>query len=81
LPILVADCEAGRLLYLRGDLKNQRPSQFSGTSIAKLFCGEAANRAAHNAVQIYGGYGYSARVSGGALLPAMAKVLNIYEAL
>jgi alkylation response protein AidB-like acyl-CoA dehydrogenase len=76
---MVADCEAGRLLYLRAaDLKTKGVRNTLETSIAKLFCGEAANRAAHNAVQIYGGYGYSDEYPVERYFRD-AKVLNIYE--
>ncbi len=76
---MVADCEAGRLLYLRAaHLKNKGVRNTLETSIAKLFCGEAANRAAHNAVQIYGGYGYSDEYPVERYFRD-AKVLNIYE--
>ncbi len=76
---MVADCEAGRLLYLRSAyLKNKDVRNTRETSIAKLFCAEAANRAAHNAVQIYGGYGYSDEYPVERYFRD-AKVLNIYE--
>lgn len=76
---MVTDCEAGRLLYLRAaDLKNKGVRNTLETSLAKLFCGEAANRAAHNAVQIYGGYGYSDEYPVERYFRD-AKVLNIYE--
>lgn len=76
---MVADCEAGRLLYLRAaHLKTKDVRNTLETSIAKLFCGEAANRAAHNAVQIFGGYGYSDEYPVERYFRD-AKVLNIYE--
>ncbi len=76
---MVADCEAGRLLYLRAaHLKNKNVRNTLETSLAKLFCGEAANRAAHNAVQIFGGYGYSDEYPVERYFRD-AKVLNIYE--
>lgn len=76
---MVADCEAGRLLYLRAaHLKNKGVRNTLETSIAKLFCGEAANRAAHNAVQIFGGYGFSDEYPVERYFRD-AKVLNIYE--
>jgi alkylation response protein AidB-like acyl-CoA dehydrogenase len=76
---MVADCEAGRLLYLRAaHLKNKGVRNTLETSIAKLFCGEAANRAGHNAVQIFGGYGYSDEYPVERYFRD-AKVLNIYE--
>jgi alkylation response protein AidB-like acyl-CoA dehydrogenase len=76
---MVADAEAGRLLYLRAaHLKNKGVRNSLETSIAKLFCGEAANRAAHNAVQIFGGYGFSDEYPVERFFRD-AKVLNIYE--
>ncbi len=76
---MVAECEAGRLLYLRAaHLKNKGVRNTLETCIAKLYCGEAANRAAHNAVQIFGGYGYSDEYPVERYFRD-AKVLNIYE--
>ncbi len=76
---MVADCEAGRLLYLRAaTLKNKGVRNTRETSIAKLFCGEAANKAGHNAVQIFGGYGFSDEYPVERFFRD-AKVLNIYE--
>ena len=57
---MVVDTEAARLLLWRaGDLKNNGKPSTRETSIAKLFASEAAQRAADNAIQIHGGYGYS----------------------
>lgn len=76
---MVCDAEAGRLLYLRAaHLKNKDVRNTLETSLAKLFCGEAANRAGHNAVQIFGGYGYSDEYPVERYFRD-AKVLNIYE--
>jgi alkylation response protein AidB-like acyl-CoA dehydrogenase len=76
---MVVECEAGRLLYLRAaDLKNKGVRNTLETSLAKLFCGEAANRAAHNAVQIFGGYGFSDEYPVERYFRD-AKILNIYE--
>jgi len=76
---MVVDCEAGRLLYLRAaHLKNKGVRNTMETSLAKLFCGEAANRAGHNAVQIFGGYGYSDEYPVERYFRD-AKILNIYE--
>ncbi len=76
---MVADCEAGRLLYLRAaHLKTKGVRNTLETSIAKLFCGEAANRAGHDAVQIFGGYGFSDEYPVERYFRD-AKVLNIYE--
>ncbi|MCL6612039.1 MAG: acyl-CoA dehydrogenase family protein [Peptococcaceae bacterium] len=51
--------ELGRLMYLKGGwLKdNGRPYTLEA-SIAKLFCSEMATKAALEAIQIHGGYGY-----------------------
>jgi hypothetical protein len=76
---MVVDAEAGRLLYLRAaHLKNKGVRNTRETSLAKLFCGEAANRAGHNAVQIFGGYGFSDEYPVERFFRD-AKVLNIYE--
>jgi alkylation response protein AidB-like acyl-CoA dehydrogenase len=76
---MVVECEAGRLLYLRAaHLKNKGVRNTLETSLAKLFCGEAANKAGHNAVQIFGGYGFSDEYPVERFFRD-AKVLNIYE--
>ncbi|MBI5048894.1 MAG: acyl-CoA dehydrogenase family protein [Deltaproteobacteria bacterium] len=57
---MVVDCDAARLLvYRAGHLKNKGIKNTVETSIAKYFASEAANRAASDAVQIFGAYGYS----------------------
>lgn len=57
---MAVDCDAARLLvYRAGHLKNKGTVNTIETSIAKYFASEAANRAASDAVQIFGGYGYS----------------------
>ncbi|HCY18221.1 MAG: acyl-CoA dehydrogenase [Deltaproteobacteria bacterium GWC2_42_51] len=57
---MIVDCDAARLLvYRAGHLKNKGIKNTIETSIAKYFASEAANRAASDAVQIFGGYGYS----------------------
>lgn len=57
---MAVDCDAARLLvYRAGHLKNKGKVNTIETSIAKYFASEAANRAASDAVQIFGGYGYS----------------------
>ncbi|MCL4870132.1 MAG: acyl-CoA dehydrogenase family protein [Anaerolineae bacterium] len=47
------------LVWKAGWLKNQGRRNTRETSMAKWFCTEAANRAANDAVQIHGAYGYS----------------------
>ena len=52
--------DAGELLVWKaGWLKNQGIRNTRETSMAKWFCTEAARRAADDAVQIHGAYGYS----------------------
>lgn len=52
--------DIGELLVLKaGWLKNQGIRNARETSMAKWYCTEAANRAANDAVQIHGAYGYS----------------------
>jgi alkylation response protein AidB-like acyl-CoA dehydrogenase len=76
---MVADCEAGRFLVLRAaHLKNKGVRNTRETSIAKLFCAEAAHRAAHNAVQIFGGYGFSEEYPAARYFRD-GRVLSLYE--
>ncbi|MBN1955200.1 MAG: acyl-CoA dehydrogenase family protein [Anaerolineae bacterium] len=54
------DYEIARLLYLRaGWLKNQGVRNTQQTSLCKWFATEASFRAASDAVQVHGSYGYS----------------------
>lgn len=51
--------DAGRLLaYRAAQLKDEGQPVHRESSMAKLFCSQAANFAANEAVQIHGGYGY-----------------------
>ncbi|MFC9762039.1 acyl-CoA dehydrogenase family protein [Rhodococcus jostii] len=53
------DADAGRLLTWRAADLIERGEPFgTAASKAKYFCSEAAVRAANNAIQIFGGYGY-----------------------
>jgi glutaryl-CoA dehydrogenase (non-decarboxylating) len=57
---MALDYQAARLLYLQaGWLKNQGIRNTRETSAAKWFATEASFRAASEAVQIHGAYGYS----------------------
>jgi len=57
---MASDYEAARLLWLKaGWLKNQGKRNTRETSLAKLFACEAAERAASDAVQVHGAYGFS----------------------
>ena len=76
---MTVDCEAGRFLVLRAaHLKNKGVRNTRETSIAKLFCAEAAHRAAHNAVQIFGGYGFSEEYPAARYFRD-GRVLSLYE--
>jgi len=58
---MVLDIESGRLLvYRAGHLKNKKVPNTRETSLAKYHCSEMVNRVAYNAIQILGGYGFSA---------------------
>ena len=55
------ELEAARLLLMNAAFrKEQRRSFAKEASMAKLFASEAANRACYEALQIFGGYGYTA---------------------
>lgn len=76
---MAVDCECGRLLVLRAAYKKDLGVRNTReTSMAKLFCADAANRAAYNAVQIYGGYGFSEEYPV-ARIYRDARVLSLYE--
>ena len=76
---MVVDCEAARLLvYRAGHLKNKGVRNTLETSIAKYFASEAAVRAAIDAIQVHGGYGYSNEYPVERYLRD-AKVATIYE--
>lgn len=73
------DAEAARLLvYKAGDLKNRGVRSTLETSVAKYFASEAAVRAATDAIQVHGGYGYSNEYPVERYLRD-AKVATIYE--
>jgi butyryl-CoA dehydrogenase len=56
---MATEIEAARLLTLRAAVLKDRGLQCAmQASMAKLFASEVANRAAQDAVQIHGGYGY-----------------------
>ncbi len=73
------NAEAGRLLVLRAaDKKDKGVRNTRETSMAKLFCGDMAQKAAYNAVQIFGGYGFSEEYPA-ARYYRDARVLTLYE--
>ena len=60
IAVMVRDYEMARLLYLRaGWMKNNGQRNTRETSLAKWFATDASFRAAAEAVQIHGAYGYS----------------------
>lgn len=76
---MVLDCEAARLLvYRAGHLKNKGVPNTRETSLAKWYASEAAVKAALNAIQIHGGYGYSDEYPVERYLRD-AKVATLYE--
>ncbi|GMR04588.1 MAG: acyl-CoA dehydrogenase family protein [Thermodesulfobacteriota bacterium] len=76
---MVVDRDAARLLvYRAGNLKNKGVRNTLETSIAKYYASEAAVRAATDAIQIHGAYGYSNEYPVERYLRD-AKVATIYE--
>lgn len=73
------DVDAARLLTWRvADLINRGQPFATESSTAKLFASEAAVRAASNALQVHGGYGYIDEYPAGKLLRD-ARVMTLYE--
>ncbi len=73
------DAEAARLLvYQAGWTKNQGKRSTIPVSIAKYYATEAAKRAADNAIQIHGGYGFSDEYAP-AQLWRDGRVASLYE--
>lgn len=73
------DVDAARLLTWRvADLIDRGEEFATEASKAKLFASEAAVRAANNALQVYGGYGYIDEYPVGKLLRD-ARVMTLYE--
>jgi butyryl-CoA dehydrogenase len=58
---MATEIDAARLLVLRAaSLKDQKTVRHTSESaVAKLFASEMATRVTHQALQVYGGYGYS----------------------
>ncbi|MET7717192.1 acyl-CoA dehydrogenase family protein [Streptomyces sp. NPDC005407] len=73
------DVAAARLLTWRvADLIDRGENFATAASQAKLFASEAAVRAANNALQVFGGYGYIDEYPVGKLLRD-ARVMTLYE--
>jgi alkylation response protein AidB-like acyl-CoA dehydrogenase len=76
---IAVDAAAARLLTWRvADLIDRGEPFATDSSIAKLFASEAAVRAANNALQVFGGYGYVDETPVGKYLRD-ARVTTIYE--
>lgn len=76
---MAVDLAAARLLVFRaGELKNRGADNTLETSMAKYFASEAAVRAATDAIQVHGAYGYSNAHPVERYLRD-AKVATIYE--
>jgi butyryl-CoA dehydrogenase len=57
---MIIEIEAGRLLVYRvGHMKNKGVPNTREVCVAKLYCSEMVNRVAYNALQVFGGYGFS----------------------
>ncbi|MET9961176.1 acyl-CoA dehydrogenase family protein [Streptomyces sp. NPDC006326] len=76
---IAVDVDAARLLTWRvADLIDRGRPFATESSTAKLFASEAAVRAASNALQVHGGYGYIDEYPAGKLLRD-ARVMTLYE--
>jgi alkylation response protein AidB-like acyl-CoA dehydrogenase len=76
---IAVDTDAARLLTLRvADLIERGQPFGTESSMAKLFASEAAVRAANNALQVFGGYGYIDEYPVGKYLRD-ARVMTLYE--
>jgi alkylation response protein AidB-like acyl-CoA dehydrogenase len=76
---IATDVDAARLLVWRAADLIDRGERFAReSSMAKLFASEAAVRAANNALQVFGGYGYIDEYPVGKLVRD-ARVMTLYE--
>ncbi|MBF6174083.1 acyl-CoA dehydrogenase family protein [Nocardia blacklockiae] len=76
---IAVDVEAARLLAWRvADLVDRGQPFGTAASVAKLFASEAAVKAANNAIQVFGGYGYIDEYPVQKYLRD-ARVLTLYE--
>ncbi|MER5207355.1 acyl-CoA dehydrogenase family protein [Streptomyces sp. NPDC002825] len=76
---IAVDVDAARLLTWRvADLVDRGQEFATAASQAKLFASEAAVRAANNALQVFGGYGYIDEYPVGKLVRD-ARVMTLYE--
>ncbi|MFE0641447.1 acyl-CoA dehydrogenase family protein [Streptomyces sp. NPDC058877] len=76
---IAVDVDAARLLTWRvADLIDRGQDFATAASMAKLYASEAAVRAANNALQVFGGYGYIDEYPVGKLVRD-ARVMTLYE--
>jgi acyl-CoA dehydrogenase len=76
---MAMEIEAGRLLCWKAAwLKDSHQRNTKESSYAKAFCADLLQRVVSNAVQIYGGYGYSKEYPVEKLMRD-AKIFQIYE--
>ncbi|MFD3570384.1 acyl-CoA dehydrogenase family protein [Streptomyces sp. NPDC058671] len=76
---IAVDVDAARLLTWRvADLVDRGQDFATAASKAKLYASEAAVRAANNALQVFGGYGYIDEYPVGKLVRD-ARVMTLYE--
>ncbi len=76
---IAVDTDAARLLAWRAaDLADRGEAFGTAASMAKLFASEAAVKAANNAIQVFGGYGYIDEYPVAKYLRD-ARVLTLYE--
>lgn len=76
---MAKDIEAGRMLtYLAASLKDQGQRNTKYAAMAKAFCADMAMRVTTDAVQVFGGYGYSSEYPVEKLMRD-AKIYQIYE--
>jgi alkylation response protein AidB-like acyl-CoA dehydrogenase len=73
------DADAGRMLTWRAADLIERGEPFgTAAAKAKYFCSEAAVRAANNAIQVFGGYGYIDEYPAAKFMRD-ARVMTLYE--
>ncbi|MCB9777459.1 MAG: acyl-CoA dehydrogenase family protein [Alphaproteobacteria bacterium] len=76
---MAMNIEAGRLLcWQAADLKDQGKRNTMQASMAKAFCADMAMKVCTDAVQVFGGYGYSKEYPVEKLMRD-AKIFQIYE--
>ncbi|MFO8056257.1 MAG: acyl-CoA dehydrogenase family protein [bacterium] len=76
---MATDYEAAKLMTLSAaSMKDQGREYTAEASMAKLFASEAANRAAYNALQVHGGYGFTTEFPVERIYRD-ARVTTIYE--